>query len=437
MYSAGRSSFNPDATAITPTNAASVALKWRFSPSAGSMPGQPPPHLYATPVTVNGVVYVGADSGYFYAVNAATGQELWRQFLGYTIAGGCAHGVDSTAAVAADPASGANTVYVGGGDGNVYALDAADGHIRWKTLVAPRLPTQNQPFLWSSPAVARGRVYMGIASLCGNYAPVAGSGVVALDQTSGAPLAAYLTEPPGGTGAAVWSSPAVDPNDGSVFVTTGNAGQTPDLGDAASIVRLDGSTLARLDKWTVPAAEQSPNGDFGASPVLFTAPGYVGPRTLVGACNKNGIFYAFHRNALAAGPIWQRRMSVASTDPPACIGGAAFDGTHLYVGANATTINGTSYAGSLRALRPSNGTPVWATALPEAVLGGPTVNKAGVVAANPGFFSQTGTTRLFNAATGATLRTLPTGFVFGQPVWANNMLIVATVYNGVQAYGPP
>src|SRR5207253_1952818 len=118
-------------------------------------------------------------------------------------------------------------------------------------------------------------------------------------------------------------------------------------------------------------------------------------------------------HALSAGPLWQRRVGAPSTDPPACLGGAAFDGTHLYIGANTTTIAGTSYAGSLRALVPASGAPAWAVGLPAVVLGGPTVDKAGVVAASPGFFfNPTNATQLFDAATGTTLRTLGTGFVF-------------------------
>src|SRR5438552_12738771 len=131
-------------------------------------------------------------------------------------------------------------------------------------------------------------------------------------------------------------------------MTTGNPVETPDVGDGESILRLDGTTLARLDKWTVPATARSSDGDFGASPVLFKAPGYGGARALVGACNKNGMFYAFNRDALSDGPVWQRRVGAASTEPPACLAGAAYDGDRLYVGANTTSIAGTTYGGSLR-----------------------------------------------------------------------------------------
>jgi len=401
------------------------------------MAGQPSAALYATPVTSGGIAYFGANSGDFYALNETTGALLWKRFLGFTTVGSCSAGVDSTATIAPAPGTGATTVYVGGGDGSVYALNAADGSVRWKTQLTHQLPTLNQQFLWSSPAVANGRVYIGIASLCDQFTPVAGDGVMALDQLTGAPVAAYFTEPALGTGAGVWSSPAIDPADGSVFVTTGNPGTTPDRGDGNAILRLDGTTLARLDKWTVPAPEQTADGDFGASPTLFTAPGAGGARPLVGACNKNGTFYAFSRSALSAGPIWRAHVGAANDAPPVCLAGAAFDGVHLYLGANATTVAGTAYPGSLRALDPASGTAVWELGLPDNVLGSPTVNGSGVVAAGTAAFgSTTNATRLVDAHTGAIIKTLSTGIVFAQPVWTDNMLMVGSV-SRLRAYGLP
>ena len=435
MFDPARTSSNSAAKAISPANAPTLVRKWQFSPDPSTQLGQPAPRFDATPVTYNGVTYVGAESGDFYAVQAATGTVVWKQFLGF-IGEPCGAGVASTAAVSPDPATGEVRVYVGGGNGFVYALNAGDGAVRWKRRVAKQLPNEDPAYLWSSPAVANGRVYMGIAALCDNFPHVHGAAVVALDQASGSPRAKYLTEPQGATGAGVWSSVSVDPADGSVFVTTGNADQNPDPGDGSSILRLDGLTLAKLDKWQVPVAEQSPDADFGASPTLFHAPGPGGTQALVGACNKNGTFYAFRRSALAAGPVWRFQVGEPAINPPACIAGAAFDGTRLYVGGNATTVGGTAYDGSVRALDPASGSPIWEVGLPENVLGSPTVNGSGVVAASTlEVFSATNATRLFDANTGAILNTLPTRHVFAQAVWANQQLIVATWNQGLLSYG--
>src|SRR3712207_7961684 len=53
---------------------------------------------------------------------------------------------------------------------------------------------------------------------------------------------------------------AVDPADGSVFVTSGNPLRKDLPGDAYSIVRLQGAPvdgrLVKVDKWTIPVADQ-------------------------------------------------------------------------------------------------------------------------------------------------------------------------------------
>jgi glucose dehydrogenase len=70
------------ATAITPLNAPTVTSAWNF------MPGTPPVaalgyQFNASPTVVNGVVYIGANNGTFYALAEATGAILWQTFLGY------------------------------------------------------------------------------------------------------------------------------------------------------------------------------------------------------------------------------------------------------------------------------------------------------------------------------------------------------------------
>src|SRR5207245_11036306 len=95
---------------------------------------------------------------------------------------------------------------------------------------------------------------------------------------------------------------------------------------------------------------------------------------LVGACDKNGKFYALRRSALAAGPIWRFQIGQSSSQIPECIAGAAFDGSRLYVGGNTTTVAGTTYPGSVRALDPATGTPIWEVGLPANVLGSLSAN---------------------------------------------------------------
>jgi hypothetical protein len=211
-----------------------------------------------------------------------------------------------------------------------------------------------------------------------------------------------------------------------------------ELGDSYSIVRLDGTTLRRLDKWTVPGLFGT-DQDFGSSPTLFV--GSVGgvATKLIGACNKNGKFYAWKRFALSDGPVWS--LQVAAEGPPtlSCITSAIWDsaGRRLFVAASSTTINGTPFRGSIRRLNPDTGVPIWERGLPCPVLGSPSMNGSGVIAVGTYGLCTTDlyAIHLINAANGNIVGTLPTDSrTFGQPVFADDLLLVATETAGLAAY---
>ena len=105
----------------------------------------------------------------------------------------------------------------------------------------------------------------------------------------------------------VWAAdqrlPAADPADGSVYVTIGTlltAGCTGGEPLSEAIVKFS-SSLSLLSSWQIPADQQIGDSDFVATPTLFTATINGAARSLVGAANKNGIFYALDRTNLAAG----------------------------------------------------------------------------------------------------------------------------------------
>jgi polyvinyl alcohol dehydrogenase (cytochrome) len=377
---------------------------------------------------VNGVVYIGADTGVFYALDEATGAVLWQQFLGFVPAKTCgARGIASTATLALDPVSGALTVYVAGGDGYLYALSAATGAITWKSVIALPSPTTSDYYDWSSPTVVNSRIYVGVASQCDN--PLVMGGLKEYDQATGNLLATYLTNPGGTNGASIWSSAAAPASGKYVFVSTGNAKH----GDSTSIVRLNGATLARQGHWKVSATQQTHDSDFGSSPTLFTATLSGKPTQMVGACNKNGIYYALRRNSLHAGPVWQFQVGAPYTPPGVaqCDAAAVWDGSHLFIAGNATTIGGVSYRGSVRMVDPATGNVIWAQGLPGPVIGTPALDGAGVLSVP---LYGKGGTYLLDAATGAILRNIPGGIEFGQAVFADNMLLVPTQDNGLWGY---
>jgi outer membrane protein assembly factor BamB len=428
LFGSTHHSDNSAAVAITPAAVPGLTRVWRWMPAQPTMTGQPGPTLFASPTVVNGRVYIGANTGVFYALDEATGKVIWQRFLGFVTKKTCgARGLISTATVAPDPVTGALTVYVAGANGYLYALSAATGATIWKSVVALPSSTVNDYYNWSSPTVIHGRVYIGVSSQCDN--PLVVGGLKEYNQGTGALVAFFKTNPGGSTGPSIWTSAAGRAAGTTLFVTTGNGSGS----DALSVVRLDAATLAQQDSWQVPSGEHGFDSDFGGSPTMFTTPIAGTSAGLVGACNKNGVHYTFRQNNLAAGPLWRFHAGTASTASADCDAAAVWDGANLYVAANQTTIGGVTYAGSIRSLDPATGTPRWQRGLPGPVVGSPTLDGGGVLAVptynDSGLF-------LVRASTGAILANLPTGQEFGQPVFADNMLLVPTKTFGLWAYRP-
>jgi len=288
LFSVTHGSQNRSSQAITLANAGTLVQTWNWIPDPPTQPGQPPGLILSSPTVFNGRIYIGADTGDFYAIDEATGAVLWKQFIGFVTAKTCAaRGFTSTATVARDPVTGLPTVYVAAADGYLYALRTADGTVLWKSLVVDPGITQNEGYNWASPTVVNGLVYMGMSSQCDE--PLIQGGLKEFDQATGALLNTYFSVPAGSIGGSIWSTAASTRDGKFIFVTTGNS--PTGAGESYSIVRLDGGSLAKQDSWMVPNAVGT-DFDFGASPILFKAS--IGGVTtqMVAACNKNGFLYA-------------------------------------------------------------------------------------------------------------------------------------------------
>jgi len=433
LYGPTHSSFNPAATTFTPANSSALVHDWTWAPAAPTQTGQPS-GLEASPTVVNGVVYIGANTGIFYALNENTGKVLWHHNLGYQPTLTCgALGIISTATVQPAPGGGPLTVYVAGGDGYLYALNAATGAIVWRSVIAIPSTTISDYFDWSSPTVYNGHIYVGVSSNCDK--PLVAAGLKEYDQATGALQNFYHTYPGHSAQPSIWSSAAVDPAGQNVFVTTGNGPG----GDSVSVVRLNATTLARLDAWQVPSTQHGSDSDFGGSPTLFTATigGVATP--MVGACNKNGVYYAWRQGNLAAGPVWSDAIGAPYTTGPQCDAAGIWDGTHLYIAGNQTTINGVTYAGSIRMVNPATGAYLWQRGLIGPPIGSPTMDGGGVIGVTEYGFGTTAKSYnlyLINAATGAILNTINIGPDFGEPVFADNKIFVPTQNRGLIVYSP-
>jgi polyvinyl alcohol dehydrogenase (cytochrome) len=411
-------SYNPTQTQITPTNAAHLVLKWHHAPGKGFL---------SSPTVADGAVFIGSNSGWFYKFSEKTGNILGRVFLGHQPAKTCpGRGVVDTATVAIDPANHQDTVYVGGPSGYLYAFSATGLKLEWKSVIGiPSTKTSNY-FEWSSPTVVNGKIYIGVSSNCDN--PLIYGGLIGYDQVTGKKFAEFHTIPKGNIGASIWSSIGVGP-DGDIYATTGNGPETEQLlGYSDSIIKFS-PDLKLLGWFQLPPAQVTYDGDFGGSPVFFG--------NYVGACDKNGIFYAVRQSTMKL--AWQRRIGAESSavTPAQCSAAPIYNGSDLYFGGPAVTYRGVGYRGSVQERDPANGKLIWETGLPNGVIGSPTMDGAGVIAVGTYDYSSTpNDTYLIDAANGKILRTLVKGIDFAQSVFANGWLFTAN-YRGVFAWAPP
>jgi outer membrane protein assembly factor BamB len=130
------------------------ALRWSFK--TGS-------RIVSSPAAAKGVVYTLSYDGNLYAVNARDGTLKWKFATGgeRRFAARHIHGIDPPGETMPDPydvylsspAVADGTVYFGSSDGNVYALDAASGALRWKFATGG--------VVHASPALANGALYIG------------------------------------------------------------------------------------------------------------------------------------------------------------------------------------------------------------------------------------------------------------------------------------
>ena len=132
---------------------ASGAQKWKFPTEV---------RITSSPAVDQGLVYFGSFNGNFYAVTAADGKLKWkfhtaeRRFTAQHI-----HGIEPAGESMPDPfdfylsspAVWNGAVYFGSGDGNVYALDAATGALKWKF--------QTGDVVHASPAISDGVLFVG------------------------------------------------------------------------------------------------------------------------------------------------------------------------------------------------------------------------------------------------------------------------------------
>jgi polyvinyl alcohol dehydrogenase (cytochrome) len=423
-----RSGDNKAEKIISPTSAPNLKLHWTHT-AAGS--------IFTQPVVANKLVYWGSwDNGTEHATDF-NNNRVWTYGTGDTTDNSCSPptaGVSSTSAIANVTINGTSTSvdFFGGGTATMYALNALTGSLIWKTT----LGSSPDHYLWSSPAVYKGNVYMGVASF--GDCPLIQGQEVEMNAATGQIENTFNTVPNNCIGASVWGSTTIDAKgnggQGSLYIVTGNAGNcSSNENYAVAIIELSTSNLSVLGSWQVPSSQQGGDSDFGATPTLFNANGHP----MVGVINKNGIFYAFDRDALDNGPVWETQLGSGGSCPQCDAGdisSAAWDGSQLYVGSTAITINGTSCLGGVNALNPSNGNIIWQHCMQDGPVLGAVVTANGVVAAGQGRYLM-----VLDAASGKKLYSFEDSGVssdfWGPPSISHGIIYIGNMDGSLYAIG--
>jgi len=402
-----------DETTLSPSNAGHLSAHWAFKTGG---------KIASSPTVVNGVVYVGSWDGYEYALNATTGALAWRTYLGVTSAPNCnptSAGVTSVAAVQH------GVVYVGGGDAYWYALDASTGAVLWKVYTGDNSASGGH-YNWASPLLSNGYAYIGIASF--GDCPLVQGQLLQVSLSTHQVVNTYNFVPSGQTGAGIWTSPTIDAASNTVYVTTGTQAGAQPL--AQAVVALDAATLTLKGSWQIPAAQAIGDSDWGTTPIVFDdATG----THLVAAADKNGYLYAYDRADVTAGPLWQQKIGNGGSCPQCGDGMAssgAFANGRLYYASGPTTINGSAYPGSVRALNPATGAYLWEHGSPALIV--PAIAYAnGLIVDGAG-----STLEVLNASTGAALYSYVTGgTLWGAPSVANGQIFEGSTDGYVYAFG--
>jgi alcohol dehydrogenase (cytochrome c) len=260
----------------------------------------------AQPLVVDGVVYIITGDDDVFAIDVETGERLWKytanldQSISTICCGWLSRGVGY----------GEGRVFVGQLDGQLKALDAATGEVAW-SVQAERW--QDGFSITSAPLYYDGMVITGFAGA--EY--TARGRVKAYDAATGREIWTFYTVPAPGEpgsetwpadsnvwrygGATVWQTPAVDPELGLIYFSTGNP--APDFNGAvregdnlftASVMALDAATgeyrwhfqAVRHDIWDY---------DLPTPVILFDAPIDGTMRKGIAATGKTGWLYILDR----------------------------------------------------------------------------------------------------------------------------------------------
>lgn len=343
-----------DATAagLSAGSVKALKLKWAFNLGNVGV-------ARAQPVIVADRLFTTAQNGAVYALDAATGCLHWRFQADTAIRSGVTFG----------DANRTSAVFFGDFRGTMYAVDAGDGRLIWKSKALEHPASM----ITATPRFYDGVIYQPVSSFeealaakpdyqCCTFR----GSVVALDSGTGKMIWQGFTivqEPGpirksatgvqqyGPSGAAVWSSPTIDPQVGALYVATGDNYSDPPTNTSDAVLAMDLKTGKLLwsqqftggDTYNMSCstptkancpATAGPDRDFGQPPILVALGG--GKRVLVVA-QKTGMADALDPDQQGK-VLWRTRAGEGGWFGGSQWGSAS-DGRNMYVAISGQTVH--------------------------------------------------------------------------------------------------
>jgi polyvinyl alcohol dehydrogenase (cytochrome) len=374
--------FAANAGGLDASNVGRLRLQWAFGVADVTQ-------LRSQPAIVGGWLFMGSQSGVVHALDAKTGCLHWT----YEAQAGVRTAISVGALDSAVAPSG-YAIYFSDVQARAYALDAATGRELWSRKVDDHAAARGT----GSPTLYAGKLFVptsGVSEETAASMPdyecctFRGS-LTALDAATGKVVwKTYTVDVPkrrgtstsgkplwGPAGAPIWSAPTIDAKRGLVYAATGNAyaDPAPPTSDAIVAFAIDTGRIRWInqimpDVWILGCDRQSgggadaldnpncpedvgPDFDFSASPALVTL---ADGRDMLVVTQKSGVGFMLDP-ARRGRKLWEYRWGRGS--PVGGVWGATTDGVNAYFGVADQL---TPAPGGVHAVSLATGQRVWYT----------------------------------------------------------------------------
>ena len=357
-----------------------LKVKWAFA--------HPGPMATGQPTVIGDRLFLTTEMGQIFCLNAHTGCTYWTMNAGAAV----------RAAISVGPLpAGARAkvaLYFGDEKSTVQAVDAATGHLLWKTKIEEHLLSR----ITGSPLLYRNRLYVPVSS----FEETAGrdskyecctfrGSIVAIDAYTGKIVwksYSVQSEPKpfkknssgtqmyGPAGGAIWSAPTLDLKRKVIYAGTGNSYTDVETHHSDAIIALDMETgklrwanqITPKDNFLVGCRQPGvgncpeqagPDYDFGSSPILRTLPN--GKQVLL-CGQKSGVMYALDPDNDGK-KLWEVKVGNGGA-----LGGIqwgfAVDTENIYI--PVADVSGAARRPGITALRIATGERLWHVPAPPA-----------------------------------------------------------------------